>query len=451
MLGRTHELVSRAVFDTVKDIKGDFSFYAKKGEVAYASKQTDYLEDLEWVDVECVSGVGTGRDDPHRDEWAVMPWDEDEARYKPWGQNVTGFNHFIDIRKGAGTFDDYDGYSYHRGSACRDENQTIADWLVHDCLEVDSALGALLHVALDGLSGSLKVDEGLNYFFNDEYVHAPGQKWYRGCSPAVERYSYCADKGTYTSVEEEARARFPLAEVFGGPNRGIPYSTFMPVDNLARYWYIQFGATNDPGALGRVMHAIQDASIPHHAAGCNGNWHSRYEVYVADNAPNWTDPSATRVQQLLSQWDWDDPSPPSPTAPPDLGKRPAKNWPIDQLVTWVAVNAFTAYRDVYNGFRGGFKINADSAADLYQIATAMCAHVLMAVPNIPPPPPKACQSIVDRITAIQRKLKTVEHMLSMNLPEEQHQHWMRRQVEGEMQLDSANKELARCRLEHPGG
>lgn len=34
-----------------------------------------------------------------------------------------------------------------------------------------------------------RVDEALNWWLNDEYVHAPGQPWYRGCSPSVERYS----------------------------------------------------------------------------------------------------------------------------------------------------------------------------------------------------------------------------------------------------------------------
>ena len=88
------------------------------------------------------------------------------------------------------------------------------------------------------------------YWFNDEYVHALCHSWYRGCSPSVERYSFPT---RYQTVREELAARFPVAASTGSRRKGIPYSVFMPVDNMARYWYGRFVATRDPRALGPVM------------------------------------------------------------------------------------------------------------------------------------------------------------------------------------------------------
>ena len=81
-------------------------------------------------------------------------------------------------------------------------------------------------------------------------MHAPGQPWYRHCSPSIERYSFFYEKGIYRSLEEESRARFPLADSTGERGKGIPYSIFMPVDNMARYWYEEFLRTGDWLALG---------------------------------------------------------------------------------------------------------------------------------------------------------------------------------------------------------
>lgn len=283
----------------------------------------DEYRDLEFVDVE---GIGEARDDPHRDD----PWYaavDDEAHYAEDGYCLTAFNHFIDIQKGPGLFDDYDGYAYHRGSACRGQFQDAAD--------AASGFWAALLAKISGF----KVDAGLaGYWFNDEYVHAPCHPWYRGCSPAVERYSFPAEEGQYGSVRDELAARFPLAASTGGRGKGIPYSVFMPVDNMARYWYGRFLETEDPQALGPVLHAIQDASVPHHAAGYSGNWHGRYETDADPRIAEWLgdDGFLADVSDLVDRWSWEDPAPPATLARDQYTRRPAINWRIDQLVTWVA-------------------------------------------------------------------------------------------------------------------
>lgn len=71
--------------------------------------------------------------------------------------SMSNFNHFIDIPKGRGMFDDYDGYSYENGSG--------------------------KNVLLDQTIFST--------YLSDEYIHAPGHPDYRlnQCSIALELYS----------------------------------------------------------------------------------------------------------------------------------------------------------------------------------------------------------------------------------------------------------------------
>lgn len=316
----------------------------------------DYY-DLEFVDVE--GGIGSGgRDDPHKDEWDAI---DDEPHYTEEGMNLTAFNHFIDIKKGPGLFDDYDGYSYNKGSASRDQYQSASD----------AASGTL--AKLMGKITGFKVDEGINWWLNDEYVHAPGQQWYRGCSPSVERYSFPSDKRVYPTARDELLARFPVANSTGTTGRGIPYSVFMPVDNMARYWYGRFEATKDPATLGPVMHAIQDASVPHHAAGYMGNWHNRYEADLESRIPGWmNEPSfENEVKALVQAWSRHDPSPPTTLSVNEWSRQPAINWRIDQMVTWVALNAYKEYSNTYNHFRNGYRFDANSARNLTKLATAM--------------------------------------------------------------------------------
>lgn len=244
--------------------------------IAESCVGTDYLCDLELVDVDC------GLDNPHED---TILEDSDEAHYSKGGSNFTAFNHFIDIKKGHGLFDDYDGYSYKKGSASKGEYQDASDAI--EIEDVETFFGKILTQLM-----GYKVDEGLNYWLNDEYVHACCHKWYRNCSPSTENYSFPKDKGIYSTVKKELAARFPMAACTGQKNKGIPYSVFMPVDNLARFWYSLLLENRNIYHLGPVLHAIQDASVPHHAAGYNGNWHINYEKDMDSNISNWLEDSS---------------------------------------------------------------------------------------------------------------------------------------------------------------
>ncbi|MEM3137905.1 MAG: hypothetical protein QW760_05255, partial [Thermofilaceae archaeon] len=327
------------------------------------------------VDVEGTT-INGGRDDPHRSElFAIddvphystsveisLPFINGEFRF-----NHSPFNHFIDINKGPGIFDDFDGYSYLRGSASRGHYEKVPRF---------------------GIEGGR--DAWVNFWFNDEYVHAPGQDWYRGCSPSISRYSFFYERGVYSSLEEESRARFPLADSIGIAienytiefnafrRKGVPYSVFMPVDNLARYWYEEFLRSGDWLALGPVMHAIQDASVPHHAAGYIGNWHDNYEGEgLSVRVEAWLNDASFRneVRNLVNQWNRDDPNPPHTLTQNDWRRSPCKNWRIDHLVTWVALNAYHVYATVYNHFRNGYRFDENSARDLVMKATAMSTLV----------------------------------------------------------------------------
>ncbi|KXB01456.1 hypothetical protein AKJ43_03365, partial [candidate division MSBL1 archaeon SCGC-AAA261D19] len=316
--------------------------------------------------------IGGGRDNPHKDEWDAI---DDKAHYSEGGKKFTAFNHFIDIKKGPGLFDDYDGYSYKEGSASTDEYQSASD--ANEVEGVETFFAEIL-ARITGY----KVDEGLNWWLNDEYVHAPCHKWYKSCSPSVEKYSFPEDKGIYSSVVDELAARFPLAKSVGGKNKGIPYSVFMPVDNLARYWYSIFVESGDMWAwqaLGRVMHAVQDASVPHHATGYNGNWHIDYEKDMNKYVKNWlNDPNfKEEIKDLVEEWNRIDSSPPNTLNKKDWNKTPAKNWRIDQLVTWVALNAYREYHTTYNDFKNGYDFNADSMRHLTKLAVAMSVLVLI--------------------------------------------------------------------------
>jgi len=333
------------------------------GRLEEETAEVDNYRDLEFVDVE--GGIGSGgRDDPHRDEtWAI----DDKAHYSEGSRGFTAFNHFIDIRKGPGFFDDYDGYSYRKGSGCRGEFQSATD----------AASSTAEWIA--GVLTRYKVDEGvMGYWFNDEYVHAPCHSWYRNCSPSVVRYSFPGDKGIYRDAVAEAAARFPVANATGASGKGIPYSVFLPVDNMARYWFGRFVATRDILCLAPVLHAVQDACIPHHAAGCLGNWHGAYESRIDDaRIVGWFSPSAAQIEakDLVERWMRPDPSPPRFLAASDYGRTPAINWPVEQLVTWLAINAYREYSVTYGGFRSNL-FNEESAHRLTRYAVAIGALIL---------------------------------------------------------------------------
>jgi hypothetical protein len=384
-----HRTMTAEAFLLVRALVGNHPLLGTefKDQVVAATPATDDMTDLEFVDVES-TGLrgGTGRDDPHADDRWVTALSEDQARYKPWGYNTTSFNHFIDVRKGGGRFDDYDGYSYHHGSARLQQYQTVHDYIQHDApLEKHGLPGLVGAVLLQTGKPTWKVDEALNWWFSDEYVHARPHQWYRGCSPAVERYSYPADTGRFPGILEELKSRFPLAEYKGGANKGIPYSVFLPVDNLARYWYNDFIRSRAPAALGAVFHAIGDASIPHHAAGCSGNWHSRYERSVDMYAEKWGQMTSTALW-MLKNTDKTVSPPPKPLTLDNVRTAPfGNNWPIQDLVTRVALLSYLQYRDVYGNFSSGYRFNGHGALSMWIQGVVTCAHVLrLIVRNYPP-------------------------------------------------------------------
>jgi hypothetical protein len=127
----------------------------------------------------------------------------------------------------------------------------------------------------------------------------------------------------------------------------------MPVDNMARYWHDHYRISGDPCDLGFVMHAIQDACVPHHAAGCLGNHHRWYEDLLKKSIDQWVnDPNFKNgVKALFDQWNKDDPNPPNALNVGDHNRVLRRNWRIDWLVTWLALNAYHAYSTVWNSFR----------------------------------------------------------------------------------------------------
>ncbi len=355
-----HMLTTRLALDLAGPAFRPCASGGERADLILWSAETDHFLDVEFVDVQ------GGRDDPHRREWNAL---DDRAHYLLGGRALTSFNHFLDIQKGPGRFDDYDGYSYFHGSARRNQHQPASQ-----VAERWAYLAAVL--------GGFKVDEGIQYWLNDEYVHAPGQPWYRNCSPALLHYSFPGDLGIYATQEAELRARFPLAASRGSKGRGFPYSVFMPVDNLARYWFEKYQRSRAPRAriLGPVLHAVQDASIPHHAAGCNGNWHVEYERGLDGLMARFASSRAFQAEARakLRSWVRRDAHPPVRRLTSiDLRRQPALNWPVAQLVTWVALHAYREYSRTYGGFRRGFRPDLRSLRRLGVLATAMSALVLM--------------------------------------------------------------------------
>jgi hypothetical protein len=359
MNAHAHRLTTRLALEAAAALAPGIWSGRAGAAIERAAVRTDEVEDLEFVNVK------VGRDDPHARR--ARPG-ADRAHTQTDQRSLTAFNHFLDIRKGAGLFDDYDGYSYRRGAACRDEYQSAR--------EVGGGWGRLAAEA-----AGFKVDEGIAYWFNDEYVHVPGERWYRRCSRAAERYSCFQDAGLYDSARAEVLARFPLASDPGEPGTGVPASVFFPVDNLARYWYGEF--LKHPGRvsyLGPVLHALEDASIPHHAAGCMGNWHVEYENALDAVADQYAQTPAflagvrARVRSWLRR--------PAGRRPARLtpGTRrqvPALGWAVEDTVTWLALQAYFAYVNTYRRFQRGFKPDAASQRHLLGLAAAAGALVLI--------------------------------------------------------------------------
>ncbi len=188
------------------------------------------------------------------------------CRYEGVGHGFTSWFHYIDIRKGKGEVDDYDGFS--PTSACWDQWEEL-------CGPEEGGS--------DGYSRFGKYctfRTGCNWPFIVDPVDVCIDEWYLdegkivlnpSESPGLYRYcTACLDPTSYTIDEEMSKRRIAGHE-FGD-------SIIPPADNAATYWYKQFMQGNhDPRNMGAVLHFLADVSVPHHADGVSGTWHSGYE------------------------------------------------------------------------------------------------------------------------------------------------------------------------------
>ena len=348
-------------------------------------KDYDFRKELSFIDI---NGAGTGGsdgalDDPHVDKWFESP---DKCEKSGLGSSFAAYNHFIDIGKGKGTYNDYDGYSYHNGSGSRNQYETL-----HDAVEYftgDSFLNGINEIG-KWVTDSYKVDEALAMYFNDSNVEYPGSKWYRNCSPALWNYSYPSEE--YGDKYFEMKKRFPWGK-YGTEayrkNKGkcVPWSVFMPVDNLGRYWYETFLMSRKVWDLGPVLHAVQDACVPHHAAGHMGNYHAKFEKMLerflhdkSDGVRSWSENEDLRKQavELYKSFNRMDSKPKSLSYPEDLhGRTPSLSWSVDQIITWAAFGGYEAYDRVYYSFKSldGIDDFRDWAAQrlfVYSLALSM--------------------------------------------------------------------------------
>ena len=326
MWAKSHRRITSLAYDLVQAAT---SLSFPKDDVKRWAADADTRNDMELVRVRGILGEWS-RDDPHAFNCAINDRPSTSTKdildisafYPPL--HWSAMNHYIDVRKGAGTFDDFDGYAYHRGSASHGQHEKV---------------------------GGVPVDAAIAGILSTSYVHAPGHRWYRQCSRAVERYSRFSDP--YASVEAEAVARFPRAGSRPKDGRGVPYSVFLPVDNMAHYWFSQLGTADAARCAGMILHALQDASVPHHAAGTAGNWHVRWEEAQEDEVRSWTgeDGFKDEVGSLYDQWAAA-PSPvPTALQAGDDTLTPGLDWDVDAMATWLALHAYEAYREDYDDFQ----------------------------------------------------------------------------------------------------
>ena len=379
----------------------DISLPSKKKILALANSQTDghapeyngkkykeydFRNEMSYIDI---NGAGTATDDalddPHHDKWFESP---DKCEKSGIGSSFAAYNHFIDIGKGKGTYNDYDGYSYHKGSGSVNEYETL-----HDAVPYFTGDGFLngINTVLKLVTNSCKVDEALAWYFNDSNVEYPGSKWYCNCSPALWNYSYPLDK--YTKYSEMEK-RFPWGK-YGteayrrNKNKCVPWSVFMPVDNLGRYWYETFMLSREYWDLGPVLHAVQDACVPHHAAGHMGNYHAKYEKFLESylhdkdtGNTSWSKIKAYRyeAETKYKKFCYMGARPKSLTYPQGLQKEePNLSWTVDEIITWAAFNAYYEYVNTYNSFKS-FKnaksLDNASAQKLFVLSLALSMLIL---------------------------------------------------------------------------
>lgn len=335
MMGPTHRTVTKKSFRALESLcPGIELTLGELDPAAAANSNTDRLEDLLFM-----------AGDVEFDQFLLGSNLIDiEPTHEVFGKNTTAFNHFIDIRKAAlrgetrGIVDDFDGYSYKRGSASLNQYEHLSNV----CYEFGLGKDAVEKT-------TLRTDEAFAL-----YLSLPGSRVVTplegNYSDVLQRYSYCFENPSPNSFADEMALRFP------GP---IDEAIFMPVDQLGRYWYGEFVRQGGTGDLGRLLHAVQDASIPHHAAGCMGNYHSDYELQLGSFAGYWCCHDVAfetaHRQNVLAWCRWDD-APPDRLSVEDWARVPAINWRIDHLITWLALNSYRSYENAFNHFKDGLAL-----------------------------------------------------------------------------------------------
>ena len=159
----THGEVTGLAFDVLAEMADiGFSLGGERDAVAASARDVDVQPDLELVRVKGFL-LPWAKDDPHSNEWYIPGTFEDVPSKSididtefldilpmlHW----TTLNHFIDIRKDEPPlFDDYDGYSYERGSARKGQYQYAPSM------------------------ENVGFDTAISVFLKNMYVHAPGHR-----------------------------------------------------------------------------------------------------------------------------------------------------------------------------------------------------------------------------------------------------------------------------------
>ncbi|MBM4461589.1 MAG: hypothetical protein FJ011_28175, partial [Chloroflexi bacterium] len=206
--------------------------------IAREARNTDYYLDLAQRDVREWDDWFQTRDEHYTED--LFP------------ANFTRNSHYIDLSgRRDPLFDDHDGYS--SDSAVQEEDwEDIEDVIGFDIPGMDTG----------------SPDDAVRWWYNDEYVIIDPPWW----SPALYRYATNALAGAGAdAVAQELADRFPQEA------GGFQHSVFMPLDNMATYWYRRFLADHEPRNLGPALHAAGDAAVPMHAHAIHGVWHVPYE------------------------------------------------------------------------------------------------------------------------------------------------------------------------------
>lgn len=367
MFGDTHKLVTHEAM-RILNVYSNHDLLEQSSPVENAAVEIDNLKDVEFISVR-----GNIDNRPHKISLLEM----DDLRYnKMLMFSLTTFNHFIDIGKEEGHFDDFDGYSYEKGSASKDQQQSCTEFVLEKC---SNGLADIL--ADISLTAGMKTDEILHkVVFNNHYVHILGHPEYEDCSPATENYSFFQDMMKYPDKESELESRFPRKE-------GVSRSVFMPLDNLGRYNWKKFKETGKKEYLGYVLHAVQDATVPQHAAGYSGNWHTWYENQLEKHMADFLKEAEDDAVQLFEQWyDNEGEQPRSLRYEERNIVKPSRKWEIEDLITWCAFQAYEVYQsDIAKYKDRDFEQISENMKNLARLALAASLFVTARAVNYETP------------------------------------------------------------------